>query len=162
MWKIYTWNHLVSQHRTFPFSSSSFFFFFFKHSLYARLPTPPQAQQDVLVLTRPAPQGNRVACWVQHFSAVITQALRACPWNASRPQPRSLALTESKEFKRKSSYQERRSRVLSQMPAISAWTGMRFSKQYDSELKTSQVHWICTKMLNKNENWKWLFFRPRE
>lgn len=38
---------------------------------YARLPTPPQAQQDLLVLTMPAPQGSRAACWVPHFSAGI-------------------------------------------------------------------------------------------
>lgn len=38
---------------------------------YAKLPTRPQAQQDLLVLTMPAPQGSRVACRVQHFSAGI-------------------------------------------------------------------------------------------
>lgn len=38
---------------------------------HARLPTPPQAQQDLLVLTMPAPQGSRVACWVPHFSEGI-------------------------------------------------------------------------------------------
>lgn len=38
---------------------------------HARLPTPPQAQRDLLVLTEPAPQGSRVACWVPHFSKII-------------------------------------------------------------------------------------------
>ncbi len=47
--------------------SEGFFFFlplFFlpAGASYARLPTPPQAQQDLLVLTMPAPQGSRVAC----------------------------------------------------------------------------------------------------
>lgn len=47
------------------------FFFLSAGASYARLPTPPQAQQDLLVLTMPAPQGSRVACWVPHFSTGI-------------------------------------------------------------------------------------------
>lgn len=46
-------------------------FFLSAGASYARLPTPPQAQQDLLVLTMPAPQGSRVACWVPHFSTGI-------------------------------------------------------------------------------------------
>lgn len=38
---------------------------------HARLPTSPQAQQVLLVLTMPAPQGSRVASWVPHFSKGI-------------------------------------------------------------------------------------------
>ncbi len=47
------------------------FFFLSAGASYAGLPTPPQAQQDLLVLTMPAPQGSRVACWVPHFSTGI-------------------------------------------------------------------------------------------
>lgn len=62
---------------------------------HARLPTPPQAQQDLLVLTMPAPQGSRAAEF--HTLAQASQrTLRACPRNASRPQPQSLALTGSR------------------------------------------------------------------
>lgn len=47
------------------------FFLLSAGASYARLPTPPQAQQDLLVLTMPAPQGSAAACWVPHFSTGI-------------------------------------------------------------------------------------------
>lgn len=67
--KIYVWNCQSSERAT----SSSFFasFSLSAGASYARLLTPPQAQQDLLVLTMPAPQGSRAACWVPHFSAGI-------------------------------------------------------------------------------------------
>lgn len=65
--KNYVWICHSLECRTF----SALFIFFFLPPSYARLPTLPQAQQDALVLTMPAPQGSRVACWVPHFSTGI-------------------------------------------------------------------------------------------
>lgn len=65
--KNYVWICHSLERRTF----SAFFIYFFLPPSYARLPTLPQAQQDALVLTMPAPQGSRVACWVPHFSTGI-------------------------------------------------------------------------------------------
>lgn len=63
---------LTAQELGFFFASSFFPSFpLSSGASYARLPTPPQAQQDLLVLTMPAPQGSRVACWVPHFSTGI-------------------------------------------------------------------------------------------
>lgn len=63
---------------------------------YARLPTPPQAQQDLLVLTMPAPQGSRVACWVPHFSAGIpSERCGFAPGMLPDHSLKSLALTGS-------------------------------------------------------------------
>lgn len=69
VWKIYVWKCQRSELRTFSLFGP--FFFLSAGASHARLPTPPQAQQDLLVLTMPAPQGSRVAYWVPHFSTGI-------------------------------------------------------------------------------------------
>lgn len=68
LWHLYSL--IVQKHyaSVFPHSPLPFLSVGVSH---ARLPTPPQAQRDLLVLTVPAPQGSRVACWVPHFSKII-------------------------------------------------------------------------------------------
>lgn len=69
VWRIYEWRCRGFRVQTFPAPSS--LLFLTAGASHARLPTPPQAQQDLLVLTMPAPQGSRVACWVPHFNEGI-------------------------------------------------------------------------------------------
>lgn len=71
VWKIYVWRRQDLECPGFLFSPLSPLLFLSAGASYARLRTPPQAQQDLSVLTMPAPQGSRAACWVPHFSRGI-------------------------------------------------------------------------------------------
>lgn len=135
-------------------------FFHSAGASYARLPTPPQAQQDLLVLTMPAPQGSRVACWVPHFSTSIQANAVGLPQECllttalvtgtNREQERE------REGKRKHSYQVGRNegvtpteRLFSKTTFAASWINtIAPSREAFQVVFVTSQHWVCQKSWN--------------
>lgn len=82
---------------------------------HARLPTPPQAQRDLLVLTVPAPQGSRAACWVPHFSKIIRATAVGLPQECFLT---TASVTGTNRKPREGEWRKRRSYQLAEMEAL--------------------------------------------
>lgn len=82
---------------------------------HARLPTPPQAQRDLLVLTVPAPQGSRVACWVPHFSKILGATAAGLPQECFLT---TASVTGTNRKRREGGGRKRRSYQLIEMEAL--------------------------------------------